>query len=159
MKKYLYFLLLLLPAGWLSAQSVSFTAKSGDTELDASLSEMNASAKLDLGAFKADVSLNFGLPKPKIETLLVTMQPADVFMSAQVAVIIGKPVDDVVLVYNRNKGKGWGVIAKELGIKPGSKEFHQLKDSTKKKNKEWKEKKGKGSSGKGNAESKGKGKK
>jgi hypothetical protein len=26
-----------------------------------------------------------------------------------------------------NKGKGWGVIAKNLGIKPGSAEFHALK--------------------------------
>jgi hypothetical protein len=30
-------------------------------------------------------------------------------------------------VYKQSKGKGWGVIAKELGIKPGSPEFHALK--------------------------------
>jgi hypothetical protein len=29
--------------------------------------------------------------------------------------------------YKRNKGKGWGVIAQRLGIKPGSAEFHRLK--------------------------------
>jgi hypothetical protein len=29
--------------------------------------------------------------------------------------------------YQVHKGKGWGVIAKNLGIKPGSKEFHALK--------------------------------
>ena len=30
--------------------------------------------------------------------------------------------------YQAHKGKGWGVIAKELGIKPGSREFHALKN-------------------------------
>ena len=29
--------------------------------------------------------------------------------------------------YRNNKGQGWGVIAKNLGIKPGSDEFHALK--------------------------------
>jgi len=29
--------------------------------------------------------------------------------------------------YRADKGKGWGVLAKSLGIKPGSKEFHALK--------------------------------
>ena len=36
--------------------------------------------------------------------------------------------DEVLREYKENKGKGWGVIAKNLGIKPGSREFHELKD-------------------------------
>lgn len=32
--------------------------------------------------------------------------------------------------FGRYKAKGWGAIAKELGIKPGSKEFKALKDKT-----------------------------
>jgi hypothetical protein len=35
----------------------------------------------------------------------------------------------VLREYKSSKGKGWGVIAKSLGIKPGSKEFHELKRS------------------------------
>ena len=132
------FILFLLSGLFASAQSISFAAKSGDAELDATLTDMNASAKLDLGAFKAKLNLDFGLPIPKIDLMLSTMTPADVFMNAQVAVVIGKPVDDVIVMYEKNKGKGWGVIAKEMGIKPGSKEFHQLKNSTKAKNKEMK---------------------
>jgi hypothetical protein len=38
-----------------------------------------------------------------------------------------KPAEQVVRVYKANRGKGWGVIAKSLGIKPGSAEFHALK--------------------------------
>jgi hypothetical protein len=34
----------------------------------------------------------------------------------------------VIEQYRSSKGKGWGVLAKSLGIKPGSKEFHALKN-------------------------------
>jgi hypothetical protein len=33
----------------------------------------------------------------------------------------------------RSDKNGWGAIAKDLGIKPGSKQFHALKDNTLKK--------------------------
>jgi len=33
----------------------------------------------------------------------------------------------VVKEYDVNKDKGWGVMAKNLGIKPGSDAFHSLK--------------------------------
>ena len=33
--------------------------------------------------------------------------------------------------YNRSKGEGWGVIAKNMGIKPGSTAFHNLKEKCK----------------------------
>jgi hypothetical protein len=51
------------------------------------------------------------------------MAPADVYMAPAVAKISGKPVVEVVQNYKSNNGKGWGVIAKNLGIKPGLKEF------------------------------------
>ena len=37
------------------------------------------------------------------------------------------PLNRVLSVYRGNKKKGWGAIAKKLGIKPGSAEFHALK--------------------------------
>ena len=39
----------------------------------------------------------------------------------------GKPIEDVITKYKSGKGKGWGSLAKSLGIKPGSAEFHSLK--------------------------------
>jgi cobalamin biosynthesis protein CbiG len=51
------------------------------------------------------------------------MEPADVYMTLELAEIANTSVDDIVSVYKANRGKGWGVIAKELGIKPGSDEF------------------------------------
>jgi hypothetical protein len=54
-------------------------------------------------------------------------EPADAFMVFQLGQMTGRPAETVVQVYKTNRGKGWGVIAKELGIKPGSREFHALK--------------------------------
>ena len=49
-------------------------------------------------------------------------------MAFKLSEMSGKPVPDVVDAYDKNKSKGWGALAKELGIKPGSKEFHALKN-------------------------------
>lgn len=38
-----------------------------------------------------------------------------------------KSAEEVVKVYKANQNKGWGTLAKSLGIKPGSAEFHALK--------------------------------
>jgi hypothetical protein len=66
----------------------------------------------------------------------------------ELAKILKKPVDDVFTVYKSNRGKGWGAISKELGIKPGSPEFHALKNSAG--NKAQKGKPDSGKKGKGN---------
>ena len=42
--------------------------------------------------------------------------------------LINKPLDFVVKEYKTNHGKGWGIMAKNLSIKPGSKAFHALKN-------------------------------
>jgi hypothetical protein len=60
----------------------------------------------------------------------------------------------VVDVYKKNRGKGWGVIAKSLGIKPGSPEFHALKRGD---DLYTHKEKGKGKGGKGKGKGKEKG--
>lgn len=141
--------------------------KSGNAEMDANLNTMNADAKLDLGKFKANLSLSYGVPKTKVDQVFsLKVEPAEAFMIFEIGNITNKPIDDVVASYKKNKGKGWGVIAKELGIKPGSPEFHALKGKSKgnkgngggkdKKDKKDKEEKGGKGNGKGNGKGKGK---
>lgn len=135
----------------ITAQDQPYLPQSGDKELDKELTTVNTKANEDIETFKSDLETNLGLPKEKAEVLLSTMKPADVYMVAQTAQTTGKSVDEVTTVYEKNKGKGWGVTAKELGIKPGSKEFKSLKGKVKNHNKG----KGKGKS-KGKSENKGK---
>jgi len=134
---------------------VSF--KTGDVEFDVNLKDMNVKAKANLPFFKKEISLNYNIAEGKIDQLMITngMEPADVFMAAEVAKKTSRPIDEVVKSYEVNKDKGWGVIAKEMGIKPGSPEFHALKDSAKGKNDKMKNK----NKDKGKGKGKGKGKK
>lgn len=129
-----------------NAQIIKFDPKTGDSKTDQVLKEIDAKAQKDREVFKEEVSVKFGLPKPKIEEMIKIMPPGDVYMTAQTAEITKKPIDEVTKVYSANKEKGWGAIAKELGIKPGSPEFHALKNKVKEH----------GNSGKGKSGGKGK---
>ncbi|QXE89212.1 hypothetical protein KP001_12150 [Geomonas subterranea] len=96
--------------------------------LDSFLSSLNVQARADMSGFSAKVSAQFGVPTAKVQMVLQSVpEPADAFMLFQLGQYSGKPVDQVYQVYQPNKKKGWGAIAKELGIKPGSAEFHALK--------------------------------
>lgn len=145
MKK-LIFILLILSGGSFSSLAQYDT---GDSELNKSLLSIDAEAKLDFSAFKADLSVSYEVPLPKIDYLSaeIGMKAGDIYMCLEIGKLADKSVDQVVNVYKANKNKGWGVIAKELGIKPGSPEFHALKGNASKP-------KGKG---KGKGKSKGKG--
>jgi hypothetical protein len=140
-----------------NAQNFSLQAKSGDVELDASLDEINIKAKTDITLFKKDLALEFNIGEPKIDKLIVDMKmsPADAYMTLQIADMTKKEPDAVAKSYTANRDKGWGVIAKEMGIKPGSPEFHALKGKAKGK----KDKGNKHEGGNGNGKGNGKGKK
>lgn len=118
--------------------SFKYTAQtsynSGDQELDKELTEINSQAKLDLTKFKNDLISTYKIPITKIEELLKEkMEPAEVLLAAKIASISKKPLEQVVSCYKENKTKGWGYIAKQMGIKPGSPEFHALKNKNKEK--------------------------
>jgi hypothetical protein len=130
MRKYLFIIAIVLAAATAAgAQTLSFGL--GDAALETSLNDIGASAKIDLPGFTAEVSLQWGLPQAQVQTILSQgLAPAEVYLAAALASISGKPVAVVVDSYKKNKAKGWGAIAKDLGIKPGSKEFKALKDKS-----------------------------
>jgi hypothetical protein len=107
----------------------SYSARTGDSSFDAFLSNLNIEAKADMGNFSAKLSLHYGVPKLEVDALIIDvgMLPADAYMTVRVAQLTNNPIDVVVEEYKAHRGKGWGVIAKNLGIKPGSKEFRALK--------------------------------
>lgn len=96
--------------------------------LDDFLKNLNIQARADMNGFSAKVSAQFGVPTVQVRAIIDTVkEPADAFMCLQLGQWTQKPPEQVVKVYNANQGKGWGVIAKSMGIKPGSAEFHALK--------------------------------
>ena len=92
------------------------------------LSEMNLRAQADAHDFSVRLSSRFGVPEVEIHSLLRQVKaPADAFMCLQLSHMTGYAPRRVVEVHQRHQNKGWGVIARQLGIKPGSAAFHQIK--------------------------------
>ena len=91
------------------------------------LGSLNVQARADLPGFSAKIGAQFGVPVPQVDAVIRTVKtPADAFMVFQLGRMATKPPETVLRTYKTHKG-GWGAMAKELGIKPGSAEFHALK--------------------------------
>jgi len=122
----------------------------GSVEFDTNLKTIDSDAKADLPKFKAELKTDFNISLPKIDEMIsLKMEPGEIYLALEIANIVSRPIDDVLKVYKVNKDKGWGYIAKEMGIKPGSAEFHALKG--KGKNKSSKGKGAKPNKGNGNS--------
>jgi len=90
--------------------------------------DFSAQASLDPSGFRARLATRFQIGDAKISAVLGNMpDPAHAYMALRLGEMSGRPVETVMEEYNKNKGKGWGVMAKNLGIKPGSADFHALK--------------------------------
>ncbi len=97
--------------------------------LDDFMRRLNEKAAYDITRFNAQISAQFGVPVPTVQDVIRHMpSPADAFMVFQVGQMASQPPETVIRTFDKHKGKGWGVIAKDLGIKPGSPEFHRLKN-------------------------------
>ncbi|MCF1195692.1 hypothetical protein [Mangrovimonas futianensis] len=145
-RKCIFFLLALMAF----SASAQITFNTGSVQLDSDLNMINTRATANFSAFRSDLSLSFGVSRKKIDHMHTSlhMAPGEIYLAFELSKLSRVSIDRVITVYETNKKKGWGVIAKELGIKPGSPEFHQLKNNAgKNKNK-----------GKGNSKSKGNGK-
>lgn len=153
-----------------SGEKIVGNTPTGDAKLDRSLEALNKGAKENIRDFAQKLSRKYGISEETTDRLLkrVGMSPGDVYMTAKTSKISRRSVDDVVKEYQANQGKGWGVIAKKLGIKPGSKEFHELKNDDsgmlseytgKEKKEKAKKKKKQAKERKAKAKGKGKGKK
>lgn len=96
--------------------------------LDDFLSRVNLQARADMNGFAVQVSAQFGVPEAQVRVVLgKTSSAADAFMIFQLGQWSRQPIDKVYSIYQKGKGRGWGALAQELGIKPGSPEFHALK--------------------------------
>ena len=114
--------------------------------------DLNIRAEADPSGFRAQLSARFKIGDAQVKVVLGNVDsPADAYMVFRLGEMSSKPIDYVLQKYKVEKSKGWGALAKSLGIKPGSKEFHSLKqgggidrETHKSKNKKNSKAKGKG---------------
>jgi hypothetical protein len=98
-------------------------------ELDDFVKHLSIRAEADSGGFRTDLAAQFRVPGAEVDVLLRAVDsPGDAYMCLRIAQVAHVSTEVVLREYRANRNKGWGVIAKNLGIKPGSKEFHELKN-------------------------------
>ena len=117
--------------GTAAAQDFSFgwNPRSGDVWVDSQLDDVNRYGSRYRQPFIDEMVRYYGAPRDLVSTLLVERNwaPGDVYYACAIAQILGRPCRYVADVWERDHGQGWGNVAKQLGIKPGSAEFHRLK--------------------------------
>jgi len=106
---------------------IAFNSFAGDFDW---MKDFNLKAEVDSSGFRARLETRFQVGDFQIKAVLGSVdEPSDAYMMLCLGEISNQPVEHVIERYNASKGKGWGTIAKSLGIKPGSKEFQSLKQS------------------------------
>lgn len=91
--------------------------------------DFNIRAEANLSDFKVRLAARFKIAGVQVDAVLSNCKtPADAYVACALGQMAGKPPEYVAERYNSGKNKGWGALAKSLGIKPGSKEFHALKN-------------------------------
>ena len=109
--------------------SLNWNPRSGDVWVDTQLADMNRYGTQYRDPFIDEMVRYHGAPRDLVTDLLVNRRwaPGDVYYACTIAQVIGRPCRYVVDEWTTNHGQGWGAVAKRLGIKPGSAEFHRLK--------------------------------
>ncbi len=89
---------------------------------------LNTEAGSNLEKFKARVADRFNVDAEEVDKVMEGIKnPADAYMIFKYGEMASKSSGEVMEKYKSKKNKGWGALAKSLGIKPGSDEFHELK--------------------------------
>jgi hypothetical protein len=92
------------------------------------LKDFSVQAQLDPSGFKARLATRFNIGDAQVSAVLSNVpDPGEAYMVMRLGEMSSKPTEFVIEQYKSGKNKGWGALAKSLGIKPGSSEFKALK--------------------------------
>ena len=107
---------------------VLLTSGFAHADLNAYIRNVNVSAEGNIGGYRTQLGVHYGASGPALDLAFRSVDsPAEVAILLWLGQRSSKPMETVVEVYRKQKGQGWGAIAQSLGIKPGSADFHALK--------------------------------
>ncbi|MEJ2032317.1 MAG: hypothetical protein P8Y63_04630 [Deltaproteobacteria bacterium] len=107
---------------------VLLTAGVAHAELSVYIQSLNVSAEANIGDFRSQLGVQYGVSGPSLDLVFRSVDsPADAAVVLWLGQHSRKPVRTVLKAYRSRKKHGWGAVAKSLGIKPGSADFHALK--------------------------------
>ncbi len=104
--------------------------RTGDVWVDQTLGDINAYGGRYRESFIDELVRYHGAPRDYVTDLLVEQRwaPGDVYYACAIAQVVGRSCRYIADEWQRDHGEGWGALAQRMGIKPGSDEFHRLKD-------------------------------
>lgn len=93
------------------------------------LEDLSVEARADESGFRTRLATRFRIGDARVQAVIdnVGGRYSDAYMVLRLGEMTHMPVDTVIQHYHANKNRGWGALAKQLGIKPGSSDFHALK--------------------------------
>ncbi len=92
------------------------------------LDNLKIEASADPSGFRARLISRFKIGHAQVQTVISQVNSeSDAYMVFRLGELSHRPINDVLNVYRTNQHQGWGKMAKDLGIKPGSRGFHALK--------------------------------
>jgi len=102
-------------------QSVESSAEKINNDIDKQAAE-------DYNGTKSKISKELGISSAEIDNYVKkdNMKMSDVYNAGMISKQTGKPINEVMSSYKKNKS--WGKTAQSFGIKPGSESFQQMKD-------------------------------
>ncbi len=92
------------------------------------LEQLSIETRADGSGFRTRLATRFNVGEVKVKAVISDAgNGANAYMVMRLGEMSGHNVEYVTKRYKANKGKGWGALAKSLGIKPGSRAFKALK--------------------------------
>ena len=118
--------------GWRYDDYADYAPSTGDSGLDLLLTALNAMFANEPEYYSQQIVYETRLEPRVVQDYIVQRHyaPADVYMIGELAQASGKSFADVAKAYDANRDRGWGATARQLGIQPGSAQFHALKNGS-----------------------------
>lgn len=92
------------------------------------IEQLTLQARKDPATYRRDLARRFNVIPAKVDLVVKSVsQPGEAYMVLRLCELSARPTDVVLKQVRASKSRGWGVVAKNLGIKPGSADFHALK--------------------------------
>ncbi len=92
------------------------------------IEDLSVEAETDPSGFRGRLAARFKIGDAQVRAVISNVEkPTDAYVVLRLGEMSSRPTEYVISEYRTNKGKGWGALARSLGIKPGSREFHALK--------------------------------
>ena len=131
MKK-LFSIVLLLVFCWSPAAFAGDGTPTGDAGWDSAVSKLNDAAQGESPQFAPKMDRRYGFPESTAEGLIDKhgLTFGDACIAMKLAVLSNHSLDQVMGAYEFHRERGWGAVAQSLGIAPGSREFHELKNDS-----------------------------